>query len=155
MRHPRRNEVYRDVGSEPHDSEDAEFVDILEIPFEADSALLLCSDGLTDQIDSSTIADVVSQCVGEPEAVARALIEMANGAGGKDNVTAVYIEGEKFGASSRRYGNWSRTAPPLPVSREMPASPSDKGMTRAVIAAVVMLVVGFALGRTGTWLRGL
>ena len=38
MRHPRRNEVYRDVGSEPHEPSDAEFVDIEEIPFEPDSA---------------------------------------------------------------------------------------------------------------------
>src|SRR5204863_4015205 len=28
MRHPRRNEVYRDVGSEPHEADDADFIDI-------------------------------------------------------------------------------------------------------------------------------
>ena len=55
MRHPRRNEVYRDVGSEPHSPGDAEFVDVQEIPFEPDAALLLCSDGLSDLVDSSSI----------------------------------------------------------------------------------------------------
>src|SRR6185503_13547297 len=48
MRHPRRNEVFRDVGSEIHRPSDADFVDIEEIPFEADASLLLCSDGLSD-----------------------------------------------------------------------------------------------------------
>src|SRR6185369_9271126 len=58
MRHPRRNEVYRDVGSDPHEAADDEFVDIAEIHFESDAALLLCSDGLTDLVDSTAIADV-------------------------------------------------------------------------------------------------
>src|SRR6185436_8134165 len=48
MRHPRRNEVYRDVGSDPHQPDDADFVDACEIAFVPDAALLLCSDGLTD-----------------------------------------------------------------------------------------------------------
>src|SRR5205807_6659727 len=59
MRHPRRNEVYRDVGSDPHDAGDVDFIDTHEIAFETDAALLLCSDGLTDSIDSSSINDIV------------------------------------------------------------------------------------------------
>ena len=61
MRHPRRNEVYRDVGSEPHAPGDAEFVDVQEIPFEPDAALLLCSDGLSDLVDSTSILRTVRQ----------------------------------------------------------------------------------------------
>jgi len=136
MRHPRRNEVYRDVGSEPHEPADPEFVDIEEISFEADAALLLCSDGLSDLVDSATIADVVNQCVGEPESVARALIEMANAAGGKDNVTVVYVEGERFAASQVR-----RDVPRVPLSR-----PAPPARSHGVILAMGMLVVGVALG---------
>ena len=55
MRHPRRNEVYRDVGSEPHAPDDPEFVDLHEIRFDPGDALLLCSDGLSDLVDSSAI----------------------------------------------------------------------------------------------------
>src|SRR5206468_5349657 len=40
MRHPRRNEVYRDVGSEAHEPSDPDFVDLCEITFEPDAALL-------------------------------------------------------------------------------------------------------------------
>ncbi|PYR17682.1 MAG: hypothetical protein DMF94_22900, partial [Acidobacteria bacterium] len=67
-----------------------------EIPFEPDAALLLCSDGLTDLIESSSINQVVRRLAGQPHLVVRALIEAANTAGGKDNVTVVYVEEEQF-----------------------------------------------------------
>jgi serine/threonine protein phosphatase PrpC len=98
MRHPRRNEVFRDVGSEPHHPDDPDFIDVARLPFERDAALLLCSDGLTDLIDSSTIGTIVDTFAGRPREVVRELIEAANEAGGKDNVTAVYVEGEQFAA---------------------------------------------------------
>lgn len=102
MRHPRRNEVYRDVGSEPHEVGDPDFIDLHEIDFEPDAALLLCSDGLTDLVDSSSINDIVGQLAGQPHEVVRALITAANEAGGKDNVTAVYVEGEQFATKRTR-----------------------------------------------------
>jgi serine/threonine protein phosphatase PrpC len=102
MRHPRRNEVYRDVGSEPHQQTDPDFIDLLKIPFEPDAALLLCSDGLTDLVDSATINHVATELAGRPHEIVSALIDAANDAGGKDNVTVVYIEGELFAASRAR-----------------------------------------------------
>ena len=52
MRHPRRNEVYRDVGSEQRSPDDPDFIEIQTVPFSSDSALVLCSDGLSDQVPS-------------------------------------------------------------------------------------------------------
>ena len=43
MRHPRRNEVYRDVGSEPHAPDDPEFVELHEIRFEAGRRCSCCA----------------------------------------------------------------------------------------------------------------
>jgi serine/threonine protein phosphatase PrpC len=149
MRHPRRNEVYRDVGSEHHDPHDSEFIDIEEIPFETDAALLLCSDGLSDLVDSATIADIVSQYAGEPEAVVRTLIETANAAGGKDNVTVVYVEGERFAASQIRRRD-RRNGPPVAV-----ATTTASDWTRhlqTVIVGTILLIVGLAIGRSDTWL---
>jgi serine/threonine protein phosphatase PrpC len=102
MRHPRRNEVYRDVGSDLHATGDTEFVDIREIPFEPDAALLLCSDGLTDLVPAAAIQRVVARHPGNPNAVVRALVQEANDAGGKDNITVVYVEGERFAAAGPR-----------------------------------------------------
>ena len=109
MRHLRRNEVYRDVGSEPHEQMDRDFIDLLEIPFEPDAALLLCSDGLTDLVESATINHIVTQLAGRPQNVVDALIEAANDAGGKDNVTVVYVEGETF-ATSRAHSRVTAAA---------------------------------------------
>jgi serine/threonine protein phosphatase PrpC len=96
MQHPRRNEVYRDVGSELHEPGDPDFIDVQEVPFEPDAALLLCTDGLTDLVDSSAINHIVSRSAGRPTEIVKALIQAANAAGGKDNVTVVYVEGEEF-----------------------------------------------------------
>jgi serine/threonine protein phosphatase PrpC len=100
MRHPRRNEVYRDVGSEERSPDDPEFIEIQRFPFEADSALLLCSDGLSDQVPSLDIRGAVERHAGLPEVSVQELIDQANRAGGKDNVTVLLVEGEKFGVVS-------------------------------------------------------
>jgi serine/threonine protein phosphatase PrpC len=98
MRHPRRNEVFRDVGSEEHEPDDADFIELQRMSFDSDSALLLCSDGLSDQVSSNDIRAVVEHRAGAPEAAVRELIDAANRAGGKDNVTVLVVEGENFTA---------------------------------------------------------
>lgn len=96
MRHPRRNEVYRDVGTEPRQPDHEDFVDVLQITFEPDSALLLCTDGLTDLITAAEIREIVESNAGDPYHSAAELIQAANKAGGKDNVSAIVVEGESF-----------------------------------------------------------
>jgi serine/threonine protein phosphatase PrpC len=96
MRHPRRNEVFRDVGSDRHTPADLDFVEIIEAPFESDAALILCSDGLSDLVTAREMLAIASQHAGQPQAVVDALIAQANRAGGKDNITAVYVEGPAF-----------------------------------------------------------
>jgi hypothetical protein len=141
MRHPRRNEVYRDVGSEFHDRRDRDFIDIREVPFEPDAALLLCSDGLTDLVDSVTIAGAVSQNAGDPDAVVRELIGAANAAGGKDNVTVVYVEGETFATSNYGRGPIQSGTAGASVQPEGPV-PAGRGPSRRVawISGVAMLL---------------
>src|SRR3954470_15850430 len=73
MHHPRRNEVYRDVGSARHDANDADFVDTKESRFEPDAALLLCSDGLTDLVDTESISQIVWRWAGQPQQIVKAL----------------------------------------------------------------------------------
>jgi len=68
MRHPRRNEVYRDVGSEEHAPDDSDFIEVRHIAFDGASALLLCSDGLSDQVPSGEIRRAVERHAGDPDA---------------------------------------------------------------------------------------
>jgi serine/threonine protein phosphatase PrpC len=98
MRHPRRNEVFRDVGSEDHSPDDPDFIEVQTVPFDATAALLLCSDGLSDQVPSAEILAAVERHAGNPDASVTELIRKANAAGGKDNVTIVVVEGERFTA---------------------------------------------------------
>jgi serine/threonine protein phosphatase PrpC len=127
MRHPRRNEVFRDVGSEDHAPDDANFIELHRIPFEPDAALLICSDGLSDLVTSAEILRALEQNAGEPEGAARALIDAANRAGGKDNVTVVVVEGEQF-------------APPDPP----PVERSNHGFISIAIAVLATLAAAAA-----------
>ena len=152
MNHPRRNEVYRDVGSEPHQPRDPEFIDLRAIPFETDAALLLCSDGLTDVVDSSTIQRVVTQWAGHPQQVVDALIEAANAAGGKDNVTVVYVEGELFAATgaglpgsdqeiTRRHATAGRETARRPAQRQEDHGQTRHRVVRSLLVLLLTLVI--------------
>src|SRR5205807_8808823 len=68
---------------------------------EPHAALLLCSDGLTDVIDSSSVTHIVDRFAGRADRVAKELIAATNAAGGKDNVSVVYVEGEQFASDHR------------------------------------------------------
>jgi PPM family protein phosphatase len=100
MRHPRRSEVYRDLGSTAHTPNDADFVEIHSFALPQPAALLLCSDGLTDQVTAADIRYLVEHHAGDPEKAASALVEAANEAGGKDNVTVVLVETEDYAGVS-------------------------------------------------------
>jgi serine/threonine protein phosphatase PrpC len=156
MRHSRRNEVYRDLGTDAHEPGDPEFIEVVEARFADDTAFLLCSDGLTDLIDSAAIDDLVTRFAGEPDRVASALVDAANRAGGRDNVTVVYVEGDRF-ASMRRAA--PAALPPRPPARGrtsiagqsgLPPSPrppeivkpskAEKGVRAALLALLTMLL---------------
>src|ERR1039458_7873164 len=66
MVHPRRNEVFRDVGSRLRDVDDSDFVEIRQCRFREDAALLLCSDGLTDQLTAARIRAITGRYCGDP-----------------------------------------------------------------------------------------
>jgi len=160
MRHPRRNEVYRDVGSEPHQALDRDFIDLFEMRFEPDAALLICSDGLTDLVDSTTITEVATRLAGRPADVVKALIAAANDEGGKDNITAVYVEGELFAARVPAVGPRSVAVPAAtprkaavdaPVASRQVRRPRRRPFVLAVLVLLPLLVAasGYALYRGG------
>jgi PPM family protein phosphatase len=143
MRHPRRNEVFRDVGSGYRDKDDEEFVEVIEVPFASDCAILLCTDGLTDMLPSTRIEWIIRQHAGRPEEVVNALVDAANDAGGKDNVTVVYAEAPAFAAAWR--GSWSSHA-------ENPAHPGADTATAAAPPRRRFASLPYAIVRSrATW----
>lgn len=96
MRHPRRNEVYRSVGSQPRNGQDEDFIELLRFPLTREEAILLCSDGLTDLVPASEIGRVAAEHAGDERTLVQSLIDAANAAGGKDNVTVAFAAGDRF-----------------------------------------------------------
>jgi protein phosphatase len=84
-RSPRRNVVTRALGVEPT-------VDVTlgELPLFPDDLLLLCSDGLTKDVQPSTILDTLLDAEDAPT-LSRRLITLANEAGGEDNTTVIVL----------------------------------------------------------------
>ena len=96
MRHPRRNEVFRDVGSQRRAAEDEDFIAIRKCRLRPDSAVLLCSDGLTDQLTLAQVREIVERYDGNADRVAKRLVDAANESGGKDNVTVIFAARPEF-----------------------------------------------------------
>jgi PPM family protein phosphatase len=63
--------------------------DISEYRVEADDIYLLCSDGLTDMVDTDVVHGIVDEQRGTLEVAATQLIELANQNGGRDNISVI------------------------------------------------------------------
>jgi protein phosphatase len=61
----------------------------------AGDTLLLCTDGLTDMVSDTEIAEIFARHPSAPDAAAEALIERANDNGGHDNITVIVILAEE------------------------------------------------------------
>ena len=140
MRHPRRNEVFRDVGSRPHEPYDEEFIQTKSFPLHPEAAMLLCSDGLSDVLTSAEIGEIVEHYDGEPARIAQTLVDAANESGGKDNVSVIFVAGAEFlgSASSAMSEARSRHA----ITRQRRRSRS----LRIWLGRVAWLVTGMILG---------
>lgn len=90
MRHPRRNEVFENVGSNRSSTYGRDSVAVGSEVFPPDSAFLLCSDGLSDVLTRAQIAAIISRFAGDAEAVARQLVAAALEHGGNDDVTVIF-----------------------------------------------------------------
>ena len=85
--HPRRNIVTRALGIEPNVR-----VDSWTMPIFQGDRLLLCSDGLVDEVADTDIAEILLEHADDPQVAAQALVDAANRAGGRDNVTVVVVD---------------------------------------------------------------
>jgi serine/threonine protein phosphatase PrpC len=103
-----QNVLVRALGVEPE-----VIVDVIEEVLLEDDTLLLCSDGLTRELSDTQIAAVLKDADGADDA-ASSLVDLANQAGGGDNITAVVLRcGMKpTGAFAQvgRLGKWLRNS---------------------------------------------
>ena len=83
--HPQRNLITRAIGIR-----DKVDVDIFECQWQEGSVLLLCSDGLTGQVEDQRLAELL-QTGKTLESTAEAMVDQALENGGDDNITLVLV----------------------------------------------------------------
>jgi PPM family protein phosphatase len=81
--HPQRSIITRALGPEPEVD-----VDLQTVHAKPGDVFLICSDGLTTMLGEEQIAKLLSGAT-SMEAATRALVDEANHAGGRDNITAL------------------------------------------------------------------
>lgn len=93
-RHPRRNIIYQNLGAQ--DTEHLQ-VSVKTGQLFKGQFMLLCSDGLTDELEDEQIAEIMASAV-TPENMVDRLIEAALGRGGHDNISAIVFSASECAA---------------------------------------------------------
>jgi PPM family protein phosphatase len=106
--HPQRNILTRVLGNDPDVEPDVFRAD----PVRGDR-YLLCSDGLSNEVDEERTASVLRR-LADPDDAARELVRLANENGGRDNITVVVVDvvddDDRAGAASRLLGRSRRSS---------------------------------------------
>jgi PPM family protein phosphatase len=92
--HPQRSIITRALGPEGHVD-----VDTRTLRARDGDVFLLCSDGLTTMLKEGHIAEMVASAPSLRDAGQR-LIDAANDAGGRDNITVILVRVEEVGATA-------------------------------------------------------
>jgi serine/threonine protein phosphatase PrpC len=86
--HPKRNIILRALGTDPFVD-----IDLLEYQWRQGDIVLMCSDGLSNLVSDEELLHAL-QLAWEPHEILQWLIDKANGYGGEDNITAVFMRNE-------------------------------------------------------------
>jgi serine/threonine protein phosphatase PrpC len=121
--HPQRSIITRALGAEPGVEADSR-----TWPARADDVYLICSDGLTSMIPEAQVAQVITSA--ESLAVAgRTLIDAANDAGGRDNITVVLFRLEEVGDAAAPAPQ-ATAEHAAPAASEAVTEPAPSGVAR-------------------------
>jgi len=131
--HPQRSIITRALGIEG----DVE-VDTRTYPMRAGDVVLLCSDGLTSMIGEEQILRILG---GEPslDRAGERLIDAANDAGGRDNITVVLFRLEEVGGGDGEVGDEPTMVgiepPPAALADDEAPEPATAGPPASVPSA--------------------
>jgi protein phosphatase len=163
--HPQRAIITRALGV---DSEVE--VDTFRVDLKPGDRLLICSDGLTNMLSDDTIA-VTLRRHADPQQAADILVDMANQAGGDDNITVVILDALSDGAeASAAAGDGAAQEAPGPAAVEAAAEPEAEapdepapeppagrggGGFRSLLlwGLPIVAVIGIAVGAVGWYAR--
>jgi len=94
MVHPHRNVITQAIGANDLEQVD---VGISRVPMYKNQMLLLCSDGLTDEVKDEEIAEVLAG-TDSPQEKTGQLLQLALSHGGNDNITILLITSPEYAA---------------------------------------------------------
>jgi len=123
--HPQRSIITRALGSEGIDPDSRTW------PARGGDVYLICSDGLTGMVDEARVGELL-QAAPSLSAAARTLIDAANDAGGRDNITVVLFRLEELGGPGAAGAEATAQHAAL---EEAPAAPSGGGGTAVAAPA--------------------
>lgn len=84
--HPNKNIITRAIGAE-----DRVEIDYFTVEIRPGQRILMCTDGLTNMVEDSRIAEILAEEPSGDDAV-RDLVREANRNGGRDNITVIVID---------------------------------------------------------------
>lgn len=84
--HPNKNIITRALGTDA-----AVRPDCFEIEVQEGDVLLLCSDGLSNMLEDEEIEKIIKEHISDMREAGERLVELANEAGGKDNISVVLV----------------------------------------------------------------
>ena len=136
LTHPRRHQLTRAIGVE----EDIE-IDVMSLHVQPGDRILLCSDGLSNEL----APDVLAKLAGAPGSLDMAvdsLVAAAKTSGGRDNITAVLLEFDEVHQPTRAIDTTMKPAP-APVKTTQPSRPKKTGprFTWRVAAGLLLAAV--------------
>ncbi len=98
-KHPQRNIITQCLGNKLQEEVS---VGVTKGVWRANQWVILCSDGLTGEMDDRALLQILSSCTNSTEAVNR-LIDQAIQFGGADNITVVIVESPKHLSYGRAF----------------------------------------------------
>jgi serine/threonine protein phosphatase PrpC len=133
MTDDRRNVITRALGAEDH-----VIVDVVTADLEPGDRLLLCTDGLHGQVGEAAIAGVLHD-EPDPARAVDQLIDLANAAGGEDNVTVIVVDPAAVVATAAAVEDTA-------VGSGHESRPSRNGSRPQVLVVLLLLTVVIAVG---------
>lgn len=94
MQHPKRNEINKALGFAGSIGGQEDDIETGQSPFLPGDLILLCSDGLSDMVNKDSITGILLKDL-SLELKGKALVDLANANGGRDNITVVLVKNDK------------------------------------------------------------
>jgi protein phosphatase len=142
LSHPRRHQLTRGVGVE-----DTIAIDVMSVHAAPGDRILLCSDGLSNELDSDTIARIASAPNGLEFAV-ESLVSAAKLAGGHDNISVILLEFEQVNVAASPIHRTMSSAPP-PVSAGGNSPRRRRRLVTWRLFAALVLFIAVGIGAVG------